>query len=74
MVAHRVLASVVCVRVVLGVLMNDKIKKLYARMDALIVEATNIHNLAYIYDVEDEQEWIDYQDKLNYLSVDRKKY
>ena len=29
--------------------------------------------MAYIYDLEDEQFWLDYQDELNRLSVERKR-
>lgn len=52
--------------------MNKK-EELFERMDALLVEAQNIHNRAYILNLEDEQRWIDYQDELNYLSTARKK-
>lgn len=39
----------------------------------ILKSATNASNMAYIYDIEDEQFWLDYQDKLNNLSVERKR-
>ena len=39
----------------------------------ILKKATNVANMAYLYDLEDEQFWLDYQDKLNNLSVERKK-
>lgn len=39
----------------------------------ILKSATNVANMAYIYDLEDEQFWLDYQDKLNNLSVERKR-
>ena len=35
--------------------------------------AETIANLAYLWDLEDSQIYLDYQDKLNQLSVERKK-
>lgn len=48
-------------------------KKLLERMRKVLVEITNIHNLAYLYDMEDSQEWLDYQDELNRRSNERRK-
>lgn len=48
-------------------------KKLLERMERVLVEITNIHNLAYTYDMEDSQEWLNYQDELNRHSIERKK-
>lgn len=39
----------------------------------ILKNATNVANMAYIYDLEDEQFWLDYQDELNNLSVERKR-
>lgn len=39
----------------------------------ILKSATNVANMTYIYDLEDEQFWLDYQDKLNKLSVERKR-
>lgn len=39
----------------------------------ILKSATNIANMAYIFDLEDEQFWLDYQDELNKLSVERKR-
>ena len=39
----------------------------------ILKSATNVANMAYIYDLEDEQFWLDYQDELNKLSVERKR-
>ena len=39
----------------------------------ILKNATNVANMAYIYDLEDEQFWLDYQDELNKLSVERKR-
>lgn len=39
----------------------------------ILKSATNAANMAYFYDLEDEQFWLDYQDELNNLSVERKK-
>lgn len=39
----------------------------------ILKSATNVSNMAYIFDLEDEQFWLDYQDELNKLSVERKR-
>lgn len=39
----------------------------------ILKSATNAANMAYFYDLEDEQFWLDYQDELNNLSVERKR-
>ena len=39
----------------------------------ILKNATNVANMAYIYDLEDKQFWLDYQDELNNLSVERKR-
>lgn len=39
----------------------------------ILKSVTNVANMAYIYDLEDEQFWLNYQDKLNNLSVERKR-
>lgn len=39
----------------------------------ILKSATNVANMAYINDLEDEQFWLDYQDELNKLSVERKR-
>lgn len=39
----------------------------------ILKSATEASNMAYIYDLEDEQFWLDYQDELNRLSVERKR-
>lgn len=39
----------------------------------ILKSATNAANMAYLNDLEDEQFWLDYQDELNNLSVERKK-
>lgn len=39
----------------------------------ILKTATNVANMAYINDLEDEQFWLDYQDELNKLSVERKR-
>ena len=39
----------------------------------ILKKATEASNMAYIYDLEDEQFWLDYQDELNNLSVERKR-
>ena len=39
----------------------------------ILKKATEASNMAYIYDLEDEQFWLDYQDELNKLSVERKR-
>lgn len=50
--------------------MEDLLKE---KCNAIIREATNISNLAYLNDYEDKQWWLDYCDKLNELSIERKK-
>lgn len=39
----------------------------------ILKSATNVANIAYLNDLEDEQFWLDYQDELNNLSVERKR-
>lgn len=39
----------------------------------ILKSATNVANMAYLNDLEDEQFWLDYQDELNKLSVERKR-
>lgn len=39
----------------------------------ILKSATNVSNMAYIFDLEDEQFWLNYQDELNKLSVERKR-
>lgn len=53
---------------------NDtKVDQLTKMMAETLVNAEGIANLAYLWDLEDTQIYIDYQDKLNELSVERKK-
>lgn len=53
---------------------NDtKVKQLTKMMAETLVNAEGIANLAYLWDLEDSQIYLDYQDKLNQLSVERKK-
>ncbi|ATV28084.1 hypothetical protein CTI16_12165 [Prevotella intermedia] len=53
---------------------NDtKVEQLTKMMAETLVNAEGIANLAYLWDLEDTQIYIDYQDKLNELSVERKK-
>ena len=39
----------------------------------ILKSATNVANLAYLYDLEDKPFWLNYQDELNKLSVERKR-
>ena len=53
---------------------NDtKVEQLTKMMAETLVNAEGIANLDYLWDLEDTQIYIDYQDKLNELSVERKK-
>ena len=53
---------------------NDtKEEQLTKMMAETLVNAEGIANLAYLWDLEDSQIYLDYQDKLNQLSVERKK-
>ena len=53
---------------------NDtKVEQLTKMMAETLVNAEDIANLAYLWDLEDSQIYLDYQDKLNQLSVERKK-
>ena len=53
---------------------NDtKVEQLPKMMAETLVNAEGIANLAYLWDLEDSQIYLDYQDKLNQLSVERKK-
>lgn len=53
---------------------RDECVKIVQDMCSKILKnATNAANMAYFYDLEDEQFWLDYQDELNNLSVERKK-
>ncbi len=53
---------------------NDtKVEQLTKMMAETLVNAEGIANLAYLWDLEDSQIYLDYQDKLNQLSVERKK-
>ena len=53
---------------------NDtKVEQLNKMMAETLVNAEGIANLAYLWDLEDSQIYLDYQDKLNQLSVERKK-
>ncbi|PJI22407.1 hypothetical protein [Prevotella intermedia] len=53
---------------------NDtKVEQLTKMMAETLVNAEGIANLAYLWNLEDTQIYIDYQDKLNELSVERKK-
>lgn len=53
---------------------NDtKEEQLIKMMAETLVNAEGIANLAYLWNLEDSQIYLDYQDKLNQLSVERKK-
>lgn len=52
---------------------DECIKMVEDMCSEILKSATNVANMAYIYDLEDEQFWLDYQDKLNNLSVERKR-
>lgn len=53
---------------------NDtKVEQLTKMMAETLVNAEGIAELAYLWDLEDEQIYLDYQDKLNELSIERKK-
>lgn len=53
---------------------NDaKVEQLIKMMAETLVNAEGIAELAYLWNLEDEQIYLDYQDKLNELSVERKK-
>lgn len=52
---------------------DECIKIVQDMCSEILKSATNVANMAYIYDLEDEQFWLDYQDKLNNLSVERKR-
>lgn len=52
---------------------DECIKMVQDMCSEILKSATNAANMAYIYDLEDEQFWLDYQDELNNLSVERKK-
>lgn len=53
---------------------RDECVKIVQDMCSKILKsATEASNMAYIYDLEDEQFWLDYQDELNKLSVERKR-
>lgn len=52
---------------------DECVKMVQDMCSEILKSATNVANMAYIYDLEDEQFWLDYQDELNKLSVERKK-
>lgn len=52
---------------------EEGIKIVQDMCSKILKSATNAANMAYIYDIEDESFWLNYQDELNNLSVERKK-
>lgn len=52
---------------------EEQIKTVNLMCNLIIKQATNTGNLAYLFGLEDEQWWLDYQDELNKLSIERKK-
>lgn len=52
---------------------ETKAEQLTKMMAETLVNAEGIANLAYLWNLEDSQIYLDYQDKLNQLSVERKK-
>ena len=52
---------------------EEGIKMIQDMCSEILKSATNVANMAYLYNLEDEQFWLDYQDELNNLSVERKR-